>query len=372
MIDKKVLILLHEPQLGGATNSVLGTLPYLERQGWRFAFWVPGEGAARDELVRRGYEVGGEPRPLRYSLRALSEPPGPLARLTGAPGYLRRLRAWVASQGPALVHANTLVTIPELLASRGQGRTTLMHVHEMLPPDLRGRAAAAVLRRAAGNVAACSTSCAERLRRHGVACSIVYEGVNPPDQVRGARSGDHLVVGTAGTVSHRKGSDVFVGAAGILAGRLPSAELRMAGELAPGPDQEWARDLVGAAERAGVRYVGRVDMARELAELDVFVLPARRDPFPLTVLDAMAAGLPVVGSRVDGIAEQLAGDAGILVAPDDPEALATAIERLAADPALQARLGEAARRRVVENFTVTHQAEALHRVYLGALERSRP
>jgi glycosyltransferase involved in cell wall biosynthesis len=364
--DRKVVILLHEPGLGGATSSVLGTVPRLEAEGWSFAFWVPGEGAARDELVRRGYEVGGEPRPLRYSRRALSEPPGAARRLAGTPGYLRRLRRWVAGQAPALVHANPRVTFPELLAARAGGRPTLMHVHEMLPGDARGRAAALLLRRAAGSVVACSTPCADALRRHGVTCSVVHEGIEPPEAVRGPRGGERLVVGTAGTISRRKGSDLFVAAATGLAGRL-EADFRMAGELAPGPDEPWARELVGRAEAGGVRYMGRVDMAGELAELDVFVLPARRDPFPLTVLEAMAAGLPVIGTRVDGIAEQLDGDAGVLVDPESPVALAAAIERLAADQDLRARLGERARRRVVENFTVAHQAARLNEAYHASI-----
>ncbi len=74
----------------------------------------------------------------------------------------------------------------------------------------------------------------------------------------------------------------------------------------------------------------------------------------------------MVGTRVDGIAEQLDGDAGLLVAPEDPRALADAIERLATDFGLRARLGEAARKRVTENFTVAHQVQGLGRAYGGA------
>ncbi len=371
MSRRKVVILLHQPDLGGATSSVLGTVPLLEREGWRFAFWVPGEGAARNELIARGYEVGGEPRPLRYSRRALSEPPGAFARLARTPGYLRRLRHWVAAQAPDLVHSNTLVTLPELVASRRRGLPALMHVHEMVAPDIRGRAAAALLRAAASDVVACSTPCAEALRAHGVRCSVVHEGVVPPDLARGARRANRVVVGTAGTVSSRKGSDLFVQAATSLTGALPNGEFRIAGELAPGPDEPWARETVERAERSGIHYAGHVDMAAELAKLDVFVLPSRRDPFPLTVLEAMAAGVPVVGTRVDGIAEQLAGGAGILVDSEDAGALAAGIERLVRDADLRAELGEAGRRRVVENFTVSHQAEGLSRSYLEALA-SRP
>ena len=369
MSGQKVAILLHQPGLGGATSSVLGTVPLLEREGWRFAFWVPGEGAARSELIARGYEVGGEPRPLRYSRRALSEPPGALFRLVQTPGYLSRLRRWVATQSPDLVHSNTLVALPELVASRSRRRPALMHVHEMVASDGRGRAAAALLRGTATDVVACSTPCAEALRRHGVRCSVVHEGVAPPGAARGARRGETVVVGTAGTISARKGSDLFVEAAAGLRGALPPSEFRLAGELAPGPDEPWARRTVERAERSGVHYAGHVDMATELSKLDVFVLPSRQDPFPLTVLEAMAAGVPVVGTRVDGIAEQLAGNAGLLVDPEDPAGLASAIERLVRDADLRAELGAAGRRRVLENFTVEHQAAGLTRAYEQALAR---
>ena len=86
-----------------------------------------------DELVEGGYEVGGEPRQLRYSREALRVPPGPLARLRSVPGYLRRFRRWVESQSPAIVHVNTLITIPEAIAARRTGVPVLMYVHEMLP-----------------------------------------------------------------------------------------------------------------------------------------------------------------------------------------------------------------------------------------------
>jgi len=88
---------------------------------------------------------------------------------------------------------------------------------------------------------------------------------------------------------------------------------------------------------------------RELyAEADVFALPTHADAVPWAVLEAMAAGLPVVASGVGAIPEML-GDAGETVPPDDPEALAAALRRLS-DPERRRRLGEAARERIDENY----------------------
>ena len=89
---------------------------------------------------------------------------------------------------------------------------------------------------------------------------------------------------------------------------------------------------------------------RELyAEADVFALPTRADAVPWAVLEAMAAGLPVVASGVGAIAEML-DSSGEVVPPADDAALAAALRRLAADPEGRRRMGEAARERVRENY----------------------
>jgi glycosyltransferase involved in cell wall biosynthesis len=364
---RKVAVVNHDAELLGAAISVLQTLPDLEAKGWRFSFWLPGTGDFQRELEERGYSVAGEPRQLRYSWAALSAPPGPAARLWSVPGYLRRYRAWLRSQAPAVVHANTSVTIPEAVASRRAGFPTLLHVHEVLKENLT-TAVAARLMRSLDAVVTPSRGAAEPLQRRNVPVRVVHEGVQTPPAPTKSRDGRPLVVGTLGIVCHRKGSDVFLSAAQRVREELGDLEFRMIGDFAPEPETSWSKDLVETARKSGIRCGAPSDVFKELAEWDVFVLPSRRDAFPIALLEGMATGLPVVATRVPGILEQVTPDVGILVDPDDADALGGAILKLAREPQLRERMGTAARERVEQEFSVARQAQGMHEAYLAALE----
>jgi glycosyltransferase involved in cell wall biosynthesis len=104
----------------------------------------------------------------------------------------------------------------------------------------------------------------------------------------------------------------------------------------------------------GLEVLGeRDDVPQLLAGADVFVLSTLSEGMPISVLEAMATGLPVVASAVGGIPEVVVdGETGLLVPPRDPEALAEALRTLLADAALRRRLGQAGRRRAQELFDV--------------------
>jgi glycosyltransferase involved in cell wall biosynthesis len=151
-------------------------------------------------------------------------------------------------------------------------------------------------------------------------------------------------------------------------------------------DMPWELDLIGDGPLLGdaenqaaalgiserVRFWGsRKDVAERLAKSDVFLLLSDREGFPISILEAMRAGLPVVASAVGGIPEAVEdGVSGFLVPPRDPETLRDRIHRLLAEPALRRRLGDGGRRRYEQEFTLSHSFSKTLQVYKDALESS--
>ena len=369
--ERLVAIAFHEPYVGGASRSVLRILPLLRESGWSFTCWTPGPGPLRDELRGRGLDVAGSERLLRYHWRTLQEAPGPARRLASVPGYLREFRAWVRAAAPALLHANTLLALPEAVAA-GRRAPTVVYCHETVPGGAPGLAVAGLTRLAADAVVGISEASTAELRRRGLRPLVVPNGVPLPDPLPPPvpRSGGP-VIGTIGTVCRRKGSDLFVEAARRVRAQLPDAEFRLIGPLVVGPERDWAEQLTEAARRDGIRTGATAEPYVELHDWDIAVIPSRDEPFGLVAAEAMAAGVPVVAARVGGLPDIVGADAGVLVEPEDPDALARAVVALARDGALRARLRRAGRERVERLFTLDAQAAGVERAYLSALRSRR-
>jgi glycosyltransferase involved in cell wall biosynthesis len=344
----------------------------LERSGWHCAFWVPRPSPLFDELRGRGYEGDGAPRTVSYSLRALRLPPGPRERIASMPRYLTRLRRWARAQHPDLAHVNSLTTLADAAVLRGLGLPVVAHIHEMLAPTRKGRLARVAVRAVSTEAIAVSTACADRLALGSWRPQLVHEAAPIPDEAprRHRPEAQPPVIGSVGVISRRKGSDLFVEAAAKVRAVRPKVEFELVGSPSDPLDASWAERVLKRAAEVGVRHIPRADVPELLARWDAFVLPSRRDPFPISMLEAMGSALPVIGARADGIPEQLGGGAaGLLVPPDDSDALAGSILRLVDDPALRAELGARARERVLANFTLERQAQGIERVWSAALAR---
>jgi glycosyltransferase involved in cell wall biosynthesis len=140
------------------------------------------------------------------------------------------------------------------------------------------------------------------------------------------------------------------------------------------------RELTAHIARAGLRerveLLGgrpRPEVARRLAEADVMVLASvptpsgKQEGIPVALMEAMASGLPVVSTAISGIPELIeSGETGLLVPPADAFSLADAIEQLARNPDLRARLGEAGRRKVMREFNLRTNAAALRELILNS------
>ena len=166
---------------------------------------------------------------------------------------------------------------------------------------------------------------------------------------------DDVAVVVVGALEARKGHAVLLAAAAALAPAGLGLRYVFCGEGRQAePLVRAAAALDGAVELVGFRP----DVAACLAAADVVALPSRQEGLGVAALEAMAAGRPVVASRVGGLAEAIVPEeTGLLVPPGDPTALATALARLARDPGLRARLGAAGRARVRARYTTARMAE---------------
>jgi glycosyltransferase involved in cell wall biosynthesis len=160
-----------------------------------------------------------------------------------------------------------------------------------------------------------------------------------------------------------KGVGFFLEAAARLAPGHPRARFLVIGDGPCRPELERRAGELGLAGR--VIFTGvRQDVNELLREIDVNVLPSLTEGLSNSLLEAMAAGLPVVATRVGGNPELVVdGEHGLLVPPEDAGALAAAIGRLLDDEALRARLGREARRRVESEFSVERMTATVSGLY---------
>jgi len=203
---------------------------------------------------------------------------------------------------------------------------------------------------------------------------VVYNGVNlapfaagAPDRAALRRElgvgPDDLVIVQVARLDYLKDHATAVRTLAHVVRRRPDARLVLVGE---GPEADRINDQVRRSGlEANLRPLGlRQDVARLLAAADVFLLTSISEGIPLTLIEAMAAGLPVVATRVGGVAEVVEdGGTGLLAAAGDDAALAGHVLRLAEDRALAGRMGERGRQRARQVFAEERMHAAYARLY---------
>jgi glycosyltransferase involved in cell wall biosynthesis/GT2 family glycosyltransferase len=178
-------------------------------------------------------------------------------------------------------------------------------------------------------------------------------------ETRASRADRRPVVLTLARLDRQKGLPVLLEAAS----RIPEARFLIAGE---GPERPALEAEIRRLDLGGrVTLLGhRDDAPRLLADCDLFVLPSLHEGLPVSVLEAMAAGRPVVATAIGGTNQAVVdGETGLLVAAGDAEALAMKIREVLADPDLAHRLGEAGRRRVAREFSAESMVRQVMNLY---------
>ena len=298
-----------------------------------------------------------------------------------------RLRSIVEATGADVVHAHGYkADIYASLAYLGSGRRPALvsTCHTWYDNDRAVRAYGALDRgvlRFFDEVVAVSAAVASRLRKAGVRperIALIRNGIAAAagdGSLEGQRSqtarGENLRVGLVGRLAPEKGVDVFLKAVAQVAALYPKAEFVVAGD---GPDRGALDNLMAELKLHGrAVLLGRqADMPAIYESLDVLVSASRLEGLPIALLEGMQTGLPVVATAVGEVPEVVVdGQTGILVAPEDPAALAGAIGRMLGDAGLRERCGRAGQARVRQEFSANRMAADYTEVYRRALDRRR-
>lgn len=201
--------------------------------------------------------------------------------------------------------------------------------------------------------------------------SIIVGGVNhaalAPEDERRIKPKDTVTILYVGWLIEDKGIYELLEAAALLKSKNLRFQIRLVGPLF---DQEvrLRRALSDLDLTDDVIVVGPVrgsaEFISEYRSADIFVIPSRAEGFSYVVLEAMAAGVPVVATQVGGLPEIVEpGINGILVEPRNVQQLAAALDELVTSSATRERMGEAARMTIVNKFTLAHSLASYERVF---------
>ncbi|WP_051970139.1 GT4 family glycosyltransferase PelF [Kitasatospora azatica] len=198
----------------------------------------------------------------------------------------------------------------------------------------------------------------------------VYNGVDPELFPAAGPEPEVPTLSWAGRVDPIKDLETLIRAFAIVRAELPDARLRLFGGTARGA--EGYRDgCVALAQELGlgdsVVFEGRVELIQDAyAAGNVVMLSSISEGFPFTLIEAMSSGRATVSTDVGGVREAV-GDTGLVVPPREPEPMARAALELLRDPVRRAGMGEAARLRVIEQFTLRQNIDGFRSIYTELL-----
>lgn len=382
----RVLLLVTQSELGGAQRYVLLLATHLKRQGYDLVVGCGEGGELIDALNAASIETYILPSMVRdirptTDLRALSD-----------------LVKFIRDHKFDVVHCNSTKAgmIGRLAARLARAPIVLYTVHGCVLNEPMSRplfliywAIERVMATMTSRIIAVSEYDRETLLRYRIApasrIATIPNGIPPglpPENQRDVYRHrmreqlgipeEALVVGTIANFYRTKALDVLLHAMARAADEHQNLQLVLVGDGQERPSIERLIRELGLEDR--VVLTGQLPEGRRLLPaFDIFVLASRKEGLPLALLEAMAAGLPVIVTQVGGMPEVVDhGHAGLTVPPEDPEELAAAMLDLISSPELAATLGRDARQRVLSHFTDEHMLARTLELYPGHDQTSVP
>lgn len=383
-VSNRLFVVAGSLEVGGTENHLLRVLPQLVHRGWRVTLFVlSGDGPLCGPLERGGVAVRFTPHVGRLLAPRLL-----ILRLLRLAFVSLHLTWLLRTERPAIVH----FFLPEAYLAGG-----FCALAAGVPVKVMSRRSSNLyqlkrpwiarierwLHRRMSRITGNSQAVIRELEQEGIPPSrlqLIYNGIDlppPPDATARAKTraslglaADSLVLVTVANLIPYKGHFDLLEALARASDALPAA-WRL---LCAGRDEGYGATLRHHAEHLGLgdRVLwlgGRSDIPDLLGAADIGVLASHEEGFSNAILEAMAAGLPMVVTDVGGNAEAVPdGITGYVVPRQQPEALATALRRLAGDAGLRRHLGMAGRERIAAQFTLSQCVDRYEDLYrqLGA------
>jgi glycosyltransferase involved in cell wall biosynthesis len=358
-----------------------------------------GPGGAEQMMVHLAAGLGSEYRSEAALIRdswlgtALQKRGVPVTMLRsgfeGSFATLRNLMKLIRQRRVAILHTHEFfMNTLGLVASRLTGVPVVATVHgkNYYSERFRRRLAYRLVGRSAGQMVAVSDDVREFLvEQVGIPSNrirVVRNGV----PVNGQSSHERLstlrerlgldqnarVVGTVGSLYPVKGHKYLIDAAVHVVRRCPDVTFLIVGRGRLREELEAQASGLGVAPY--IRFLGHRDDVRDLLDVcDAFVLPSLSEGMPLALLEAMAAGVPTVATRVGGVGEVLEdGKSGLLVPPGESHAVAESLVTLLEDRTLATEIGEFAREVVARRYSLEGMVQAYQEVYAGIIRKPEP
>jgi len=357
---------------GGGEVSLLELMSEIRHLGVDPIGVVDGPGEIQERLEAEG-------------IRCIQQAVPPLRpwRILSCLRAYRALKQNLAELDATLLHANgARIMLYAGLAGRSLGIPCIWHVRVLDRDPFLDRVRGWLADRIIANAASTRQSL-QALIRDSVRIVQIYNGIRletcqgAPDHAMGRKPNTPPLILAVGRLSREKGYEDLLDACALLKQAGTAFNVRIIGN-APSADPAYADalrhrcDMLGLADH--IAFAGWVqDVGTRMRQADVLVLPSRREAFGRVIVEAWAAGLPVIATRSGGPDELIQdGETGRLVPVKAPECLATAIQRLLADSAQQEKFRQAGYRKAGE-FSLAEHARKVFSLYkVMLLEAARP
>ncbi|MCH6234025.1 glycosyltransferase [Cognataquiflexum rubidum] len=366
MPGKNVLVIHSAADLYGASKNLVRSLVAFQKIDWNPITILPNEGPLVQEIKNLGLEViildHGVIRRQNLSLKGI------IALLRQLANSFKILNRLMKERGVSLIYTNSNANVVGGLLSRWTNTKHIWHVHEIINHPKWFKVALELYNRFFGDMLLCVSQAV--IDNHPLTpkskLNLLYNGIDTRPFLKTASNlkqelglkENVILIGMVARVSFWKGQKYFLDVASVLVKSNPNLHFIMVGDAFTGYEylyEENRAHLEKLGLKDHVTDLGfRTDITNILGGLDIFMLPSiLPDPLPTTVLEAMAAGKPVVATSHGGAVEMVqSGETGYLVPWDNAEKAAASFQILIDSPEKRLVMGEKGAQRIKDHFSI--------------------